>query len=81
MAPARFLIAGMNALFDKIDKSKIADKAALKAQVKSAQLIGFEKNTTMYSLSISNMLFRGDGKSRIFNDDFFNDGPLSEIQD
>ena len=25
----------------------------------------------MYSLAISNMLFRGDGKSRIFNADFF----------
>ena len=25
----------------------------------------------MYSLAISNMLFRGDGKSQIFNEDFF----------
>ena len=45
--------------------SKASDK------VKRNQLVGFEANAMMYTLSISNMLFRGDGKSNIFHEDFF----------
>lgn len=39
--------------------------------VKTNQLIGFEVNPTMYSLAISNMIFRGDGKSRIYYENYF----------
>ncbi|WP_249962719.1 N-6 DNA methylase [Histophilus somni] len=60
-----FLIAGMNKLLslDGVDQEN----------VKSDQLIGFEVNSTMYICAISNMLFRGDGKSRIYNMDSIND--------
>lgn len=66
-----FLIAGMNKLISKIESSDLPNKEMRKNLVKQNQLVGFEKNDTMYSLAISNMLFRGDGKSQIFNDDFF----------
>jgi len=66
-----FLIAGMNKLVDLIESSNMPNKDALLLKVKKNQLIGFEKNSTMYSLAIANMLFRGDGKSQIFNIDYF----------
>ena len=66
-----FLIAGMNKLVETIEKSELSDRKARIDNIKARQLIGFEKSSTMYSLAISNMLFRGDGKSQIFNEDFF----------
>jgi len=68
-----FLIAGMNKLIDTIQNSKISNKTDKIKNIKQNQLIGFEKSPTMYSLAISNMLFRGDGKSKIYNIDFFED--------
>jgi len=69
-----FLIAAMNKLINEIENSNLADKKERIKKVKEKQLLGFEKNGTMYSLAISNMLFRGDGKSRIYNvDSFSND--------
>lgn len=41
--------------------------------IKKRQLIGFEKNTSMYILAMSNMLFRGDGKSNIYHVDYFSE--------
>ncbi len=66
-----FLIAGMNKLIDTISNSKISNKKERIKNIKEKQIIGFEKSNTMYSLAISNMLFRGDGKSKINNIDFF----------
>jgi len=66
-----FLIAGMNKLIHAIESSNISDKKERIKSIKARQLVGFEKSSTMYSLAISNMLFRGDGKSQIFNEDFF----------
>lgn len=66
-----FLIAGMNKLIAEIESCNLANKDDRIKKLKQNQLIGFEKSSTMYSLAISNMLFRGDGKSRIFNADFF----------
>ena len=66
-----FLIAGMNKLIDEIENSSLSDKKQRIRNLKTKQLIGFEKSSTMYPLAISNMLFRGDGKSQIFNEDFF----------
>ncbi|MCV6606724.1 MAG: N-6 DNA methylase [Campylobacterales bacterium] len=66
-----FLISGMNSLIGTIKNSAIADKKQRIKNIKQNQLVGFEKSNTMYSLAISNMLFRGDGKSKIFNIDFF----------
>jgi hypothetical protein len=68
-----FLIAGMNRLVSEIENSALADKTTRIKKLKQNQLIGFEKSSTMYSLAISNMLFRGDGKSKIFHTDFFSD--------
>lgn len=68
-----FLISGMNKLVDEIENSNLSNKKERINKIKSNQLIGFEKSSTMYSLAISNMLFRGDGKSQIFNEDFFSD--------
>lgn len=66
-----FLIAGMNKLIQVINDSNMHNKDEKIKNLKETQLIGFEKNSTMYSLAISNMLFRGDGKSQIFNYDCF----------
>jgi len=66
-----FLIAGMNSLLNKIEHSNLQDKKTKSANVKKKQLLGFEIHSTMFSLSISNMLFRNDGKSQIHNVDFF----------
>lgn len=66
-----FLISGMNRLVSEIEKSSLSNKKDKISKVKENQLVGFEKSSTMYSLAISNMLFRGDGKSRIFNVDTF----------
>lgn len=68
-----FLIAGMNKIISEIENSSISNKKKKINAIKQKQLIGFEKSSTMYSLAISNMLFRGDGKSRIHNVDFFSD--------
>jgi hypothetical protein len=68
-----FLIAGMNRLIAEIESSNLPKKKEKINALKQNQLIGFEKNSTMYSLAISNMLFRGDGKSRIYNVDTFSD--------
>lgn len=64
-----FLIAGMNALINKINNSNRTDKDDAIKKVKESQLLGFELNPTMYICALSNMLFRGDGKSSIFNYD------------
>jgi len=66
-----FLISAMNKLTKIIKQNEFPDKEKRIKQIKENQLIGFEKSSTMYSLAISNMLFRGDGKSKIFNIDFF----------
>lgn len=66
-----FLIAGMNSLIDTISNSSMENQNEKILNVKKKQLIGFEKHPTMYTLSISNMLFRGDGKSQIHYVDFF----------
>ena len=74
-----FLIAGMNKILNCIETSKLSNKQELSKKVKEKQLIGFEKNPTMFALSISNMLFRGDGKSHIYHTDFFDEKKVDEI--
>jgi len=75
-----FLIAGMNDLLENINNSDLQDKKKRTINVKKKQLLGFEINSTMFSLSISNMLFRNDGKSQIYNVDFFDqDGEADKI--
>src|SRR3989339_332230 len=76
-----FLIAGMNALVNKITESTRSDKQSAIAKVKNQQLLGFETNSTMYICAISNMLFRGDGKSSIYNYDSIHSPKAQEILD
>lgn len=68
-----FLISGMNKIDDIIEKSGLSNKKDKEEHLRKEQLLGFEKNTTMFILAMSNMLFRGDGKSNIHNIDFFTD--------
>lgn len=68
-----FLISGMNALINKINNSNLPDKQNRIKDVKEKQLVGFEINPTMYTLSVSNMLFRHDGKSQLYNLDTFSE--------
>lgn len=68
-----FLIAGMNALIKKINNSDLPNKQNRIKNVKEKQLVGFEINPTMYTLSVSNMLFRHDGKSQLYNLDSFSE--------
>ena len=74
-----FLIAGMNALVEQIGKSSRTDKNEAIAKVKEKQLLGFEVNSTMYICALSNMLFRGDGKSSIYNYDSIRDDRANDI--
>ncbi len=76
-----FLIAAMNKLISVINDSDMANKEERIKNIKTKHLIGFEKNQTMYSLAISNMLFRGDGKSQIFKEDFFTEEADQELRE
>ena len=60
-----FLIAAMNKLME------LQTDSVGRENVRKKQLIGNELKSHMYILAISNMLFRGDGKSNILNYDFF----------
>lgn len=75
-----FLISGMESIINTIENSTLPNKTTKIKEVKSKQLLGFEKSPTMYSLAISNMLFRGDGKSKIYNVDFFSDEALKILK-
>jgi len=75
-----FLIAGMNKLIDEINLSSYSDKHERINMVKQNQLVWFEKSSTMYALAISNMLFRGDWKSRIHHLDFFSEVADEELE-
>ena len=76
-----FLIAGMNKIDNIIENSELRDKKEKEMQFRNEQLLGFEKNTTMYILAISNMLFRGDGKSKIYKIDFFSEQALEILNE
>ncbi|HDU1377880.1 TPA: N-6 DNA methylase, partial [Staphylococcus pseudintermedius] len=87
--------AEKNSLIEAISSSKIFEKDHIESviiqvrnlqaetiynKVKSEQLIGYEVNPTMYSLAISNMMFRGDGKSQIFYEDYFSEKADTELR-
>lgn len=62
-----FLIAAMKRMLDLAGHD--SDK---KSKIKSEQLIGVERRADMFTYACSNMMFRGDGKSNIYNGDCFN---------
>lgn len=69
-----FLVSAMYKLLSLQSNKKEED------HVRKYQLIGNEIKTHMYILSISNMLFRGDGKSNILNEDFFSENFDRELE-
>jgi type I restriction-modification system DNA methylase subunit len=60
---AGFLLAAMAYMLGKTDDPKI------KERIKKQGLAGVELETLMYVLAAANMIFRGDGKSNLFNED------------
>ena len=66
-----FLIAAMKRMMTLSGAD--SDK---KKNITSHQLIGIERRGDMFSYACTNMMFRGDGKSNIYNDDCFNLEPL-----
>lgn len=68
-----FLISAMRGIMTMIDDSVLPNKTKQKDSVKTKQLIGFEKNATMYTCALSNMMFHGDGKSNLYYCDCFSD--------
>lgn len=76
-----FLIAGMNSIINQINASQTSERDKKIQSLKENQLLGFEVNPTMYISSISNMLFRNDGKSAIYNLDSINDERAQKLLD
>ncbi|SEL90030.1 N-6 DNA Methylase [Colwellia chukchiensis] len=67
-----FLIAAMWRMFE--DANLIHDTAEREAkieEIKQNQLIGVEMQQNMYAMACANMIFRGDGKSNLYNKDMF----------
>lgn len=62
-----FLVAAMARMF------KDANTAEEVEHIRKNNLYGIELDQDLYSLSISNMIVRQDGKSNIYNGDCFND--------
>ena len=61
-----FLVAGMQRLFKLAGNNKKKRKS-----IKRKQIVGVEMRPAMYAYACSNMRFRGDGKSNIYNGDCF----------
>nr|WP_256478815.1 N-6 DNA methylase [Sebaldella sp. S0638] len=71
-----FLISAMGRMMKKSkgDIEKIKN-------IKSKQLLGIEKEGTIYTLAVSNMYLHGDGKSNIFKGDCFDEKIKLEIKE
>ena len=65
---AGLLIAAMKRMLSGDTLSKDTED-----QIKGQQLIGIEYQTPIYALAVSNMIIHGDGKTRIFLGDCFQD--------
>ncbi len=61
-----FLVAGMQCLFNLA-----GNDIEKRRNIRSKQLCGVEMRPAMYAYACSNMRFRGDGKSNIYNGDCF----------
>ena len=51
-----FLIASLNKLIKIVEDSDLTDKKSIINDIRTHQLIGIEKSTTMFTLALSNML-------------------------
>lgn len=63
---AGFLIAAMHNMLSKTDSDM------QKKSIRQKQLHGIEMRPNMFTIATTNMILRGDGKSNLINDDFFN---------
>lgn len=66
-----FLVAAMQRLFKLVGNDKKKRKS-----IKEKQICGVEMRPAMYTYACSNMRFRGDGKSNIYNGDCFSHSAL-----
>lgn len=64
-----FLIAAMHHMLEQTDDEN------LKKQIRQKQLHGFELQPYMFTISTTNMILRGDGKSNLINDNFLIQDP------
>lgn len=60
-----FLVSALNKMIKNANHDEIIE-------IKNNSLYGIEINTDLYTLSLTNMIVRGDGKSNIENGDCFN---------
>ena len=72
---AGFLISAMEIMIDDAETSygKKTSSATGKIEaIRSAQLIGVERNAEMFTIAATNMILRGDGSSNIHKGNTFN---------
>ncbi len=71
---AGFLIAAMDLMIDfarNAPNQNAKSKNEKIATIKQNQLLGVEENTDMFALATTNMILRGDGSSKIIQNDSF----------
>ena len=68
-----FLVSALDSMLRQ------AASAAAKKKVKSS-IGGFDANPTVLALAALNMFFRGDGKSKIFNEDCFDENAFNRFR-
>jgi len=69
-----FLISAMNSMISQIKDDTLlskVDKAKQIANIKKNQLLGIEMQEKMFTIATTNMILRGDGKSRLQLADMF----------
>lgn len=85
---AGFLIAAMDTMIDsaraKAKESKEMNRQVLNdkiSHIKKEQLLGIEESADIYALAATNMILRGDGSSKIMQNDSFDNALKSIIKD
>lgn len=69
-----FLISAMNYMLKQTDDPK------RQKEIRRNQLIGIESESKMFTLSASNMIIRGDGKSNLYNSSCFDPKIIKKIK-
>lgn len=66
---ASFLVSGMNRMVKQIPKDERYESSF--KEIVTNHLYGVELDPQLYSVAVSNMILRGDGKSNVLNGSFF----------
>lgn len=66
---ASFLISGMNRMIKQIPRDE--NYSFIFKDIVSNRLYGVEQEPQLFSVAVSNMILRGDGKSNVLNGSFF----------